>query len=64
MLQAEEAMRAAEIIAVGGGRLERSASEKITRRWRTAIGGEGGRRLTGTKADLGMLAALGVKVRN
>jgi len=62
VLQAEEAMREAEIVAVGGGHLDRHATERVTRRWRVAAGG--GNRLTGTKADLGMLAALGVKVRN
>ena len=64
-IQAEEALREAEIVAVGSGKLERSATDRIVRRWRAALdGGGGGKRLTGTKADLGMLAALGVKVNH
>jgi hypothetical protein len=64
-IQAEEALRESEIVAVGSGRLERAVVDRIVRRWRSALdGGGGGRRLTGTKADLGMLAALGVKVNN
>ena len=62
-IQAEEALREAEIVAVGSGKLERATTDRIVRRWRSALdGGGGGKRLTGTKADLGMLAALGVKV--
>jgi hypothetical protein len=64
-IQAEEALREAEIVAVGSGKLERATTDRIVRRWRSALdGGGGGKRLTGTKADLGMLAALGVKVNN
>jgi hypothetical protein len=64
-IQAEEALRKSEIVAVGSGRLERAAVDRIVRRWRSALdGGGGGKRLTGTKADLGMLAALGMKVNN
>jgi hypothetical protein len=63
-IQAEEALREAEIVAVGGGHLEKAAADRVMRRWRTALdGGGGGKRLTGTKADLGILEALGVKVR-
>lgn len=63
-LQAEESFRMAEIISIGGGKLKQSAHDKVTRRWRTALGnGDGVLRMKGDSSDVKMLESLGVKVR-
>lgn len=37
MLQAEESMRWAEAISVGGGHLKKDAARRVTRQWRDAM---------------------------
>jgi hypothetical protein len=60
-LRTEEAFRQAEIIAVGAGKLEKSALDRVTRRWRSAFGEGGGTiRLQGKKSDLMLLRNLGI----
>jgi hypothetical protein len=63
-LHAEEAFREAEIVAVGAGKLDKIGRDKVTRRWRAALGTQGGVRLTADKSGLALLAALGIRNHN
>ncbi len=62
-LQAEDALRQAEIIAMGTGQLTKSDRNKVLNRWRSALDGHGPKMLKGNKAGLAMLRAMGVEVK-
>lgn len=62
-LQAEESFRQAEAISVGEGKLKKSDHDKVTRRWRAAIGSDKALAIS-KKADVSRLLALGIKVRD
>ena len=63
-LQAEEAFREAEIIAVGAGKIDKAGRSRVVRRWRKMLGKEEeGVRLQGKRSDVALLASLGMKVR-
>jgi hypothetical protein len=60
-LQAEEAFRSAEIVAVGGGNLNERERDKILHRWNRAMDNNSTIRIT--KKDIGLVAGMGLGVR-
>jgi len=59
-LQAEDALRQSEIIAMGTGQLTKNDRNKTLRRWQQAMGGEERNVLRGNRAGLAMLRAMGM----
>ncbi len=62
-LEAQEAFRQSEIIAMGTGSLSKTERGKVAQRWRMAMGDREENVLRGNKAGLAMLRAKGIEVR-